>query len=242
MSLDILYEKEGEIVGIFFDVTRTTDHDLSVTPTQRAVGAGAPFSDHVQRNPIDLGGEVAISNYPLLPPPGFEARTVGEEIGPFTGFRLVEGAKVNAAGDVTEPRFEQRRSGETVQVTRIGDGGPLTRVADVFAELRRLMDEVVELTITTSVETYDRMILARIALSETLEANGGAGLIIPALGFQSIRIATSEVIESPVPLETRAERNRRRGRNAARERGEDEGPNDSVLSQWLGGGSTTGAG
>jgi len=237
MSLDLLYERGDEIDGIFFDVTRTANHELSSTPTRRAVGAGSPFSDHVQQNPDVLSGEVAISNYPLFAPPGFESRTLSEQLGPFTTSTMKEGAKANASG-VTPATFEERSATQNVSVTRIGPGGALAQCSDIFAELARLKEQVIDLTITTSIRIYERMILTRISVNETPEANGADGMIIVSLGFDKIRIARSEVVESPVPLETRAERNRRRGRVAAEEQGEDEGPQDSLLSQWLGGGST----
>ena len=104
--LDILYERGGELVGIFFDITEGVDHDLNANPTRRAIGADAPFSDHVQQDPDSLSGRVAISNFPILAPPGFTPRTVSEDLGTFDQERLAEGARVNAEGEAQPARFE----------------------------------------------------------------------------------------------------------------------------------------
>jgi hypothetical protein len=101
-------------------------------------------------------------------------------------------------------------TGQKQQATVLTFSGNFDRVGVVHDELIRLKNEGVLLTITTSLRTYDNMVL------RSINANRNARLahtLTAQLGFKQVRIAQTQT--APAPSIPRASSRNARGQQAA---------------------------
>lgn len=190
--VEITFELDnGQLQSIEFDAVTRDTHESSAEVTEHSVEAGANISDHVRRNLDSVTLEVVVSNEPIRQPEtqmdGVRSRQRGLEIrdgGPFGGVIV---AKANV----------------------LVFDGDFDRVRSVYDELLRLMNEGVVVGIFTSLREYSSMLIRRV--SPIREASTGDSLRATVEATE-VRIVESEVVNVPVPEETRGVRPTNRGR------------------------------
>jgi hypothetical protein len=175
----------GQPATITPDACVEEAHNSSADVTEDAVEVGAPVSDHVRQKPEELTLDIVISNSPIEQP-------------------------VDQMSGVTSSMQAVQLTGQKQQATVLTFSGNFDRVGVVHDELIRLKNEGVLLTITTSLRTYDNMVL------RSINANRNARLahtLTAQLGFKQVRIAQTQT--APAPSIPRASSRNARGQQAA---------------------------
>jgi hypothetical protein len=215
MSVVIQFENAaGELDAILLTQLRSGAED-SATLTEHAIGSEGAVNDSLIQNSTPLTIEVVESDTPVEVPLGATGGVRNLSLNVANTFR--EPSKASGANGVTlsEP--------EAVQVARgasaLAFDEEFSRARTVYEQLLAFKEGAAQLTVTTALRVYPQMILTLISQERgPQEAKAFKG----SLTFTSFKIAASEVIDSPQPLETRGQRNRRRGRQPAEEASEEE--------------------
>lgn len=223
--MEILYVVNNEFRTVFVDATIRETHRASALITEHPVAEGADITDHIRPENPGLTAEVHITNTPIRSPnvdgAVGSARAVDLE---YTSPRLSEGAKGDSEAEPAE--YEDSTFNNRANVLQFD--GEFDRVQTVFDVLVELMNTGTRLTIVTSMREYDDMVIADIEAPR--DAASRHALTI-TLEFRHIRTVATEVVNAPEPLESRAERNRRRGNQDAED--EESGEASSLAANLL---------
>jgi len=204
----ILYEVVGEFRSVVFDATLKENHSNSGTATEHTVEVGANISDHFRKDRDRLTLEVQVTNHPIVSP-GVDG--ANGAVAPLSlqgsEFEITTGATVSESGNV-EPAKRQTTT-RTAQANVLQFSQPFDRVAAVRQQLKDLQNNATILTVITSVDQYNQMILEDI---QTLRE--GRDSVDISLEFAELRTAEGQTVDLPEPVETRGERARNRGAQA----------------------------
>lgn len=159
----------GQAASITPDACVEEAHDGSSDVTEDAVESGAPISDHVRQKQNMLTLQIVISNSPIVQPP-------------------------DQMSGVTSSMQAVQLTGTKQQAVLLTYSGNFDRVGVVHDELHRLKDEGVLLTVTTSLKTYDSMILYGISVKRNASY---AHALYANLTFKQIRIAQTQTAPAP---------------------------------------------
>ncbi|MCK4718805.1 MAG: hypothetical protein KAT70_09065 [Thermoplasmata archaeon] len=209
--MQILYEIGGELLVLDFDATVKELHSASAVATEHFVEEGVAITDHVRADRKRLSAECHVTNTPLHAAPGADGSVQALSLEK-TVRSLTSGATVNQSGEVDPAEWDSNE--ETVRANVFQFTQEFDRVGDVHATLTALMDGGVEVTALTSLGQYDAMVIVDLGAPRDAE---NSNAVLFSLELVEIRKAVSETVASPDPLETRAERQRRRGAQAPEE-------------------------
>lgn len=206
--MEVLYTEGGEIKVVVFDATIRELHGHSAVATKHPVEQGAPVTDHVKPDPDTLSVDVHVTNTPVVSPNVDGANGEVRSMSLRTEARAqAKGAKVSREGKVTAAEYESKGLRSAANVLQFG--GSFDRVGTVYEVLARLCKEGVEVTVVTSLRQWDAMLISRVTVPR--EAKGSRHAATFQVDFSEVRFAETETVGTPEPLETRAERARRRG-------------------------------
>lgn len=232
--MEVLYTERGEIKAVVFDATVRELHQHSATATNHPVESGAPVTDHVKPEPDQLSVDVHVTNTPIISPNVDGANGEVRSMNVQTEARSQsKGAKVSREGNVTAAEYENNRLQGSAMVLQFGGG--FDRVGSVYEVLARLCKEGVDVTVVTSLRQWDSMLISRVS---TPREAASRHAVTFQVDFQEVRFAETETVGTPEPLETRAERARRRGAQGTEDAESEE--DVSLAAQLLEG--TTGIG
>lgn len=172
---------DGTAASITPDACVEESHDGSADVTEDAVESGAPISDHVRQKQDVLTLQIVISNSPITQPP-------------------------DQMSGVTSSVTAVALTGVKQQASLLTFSGNFDRVGVINDELHRLMNEGVLLTITTSLRTYDNMVLHGISAKRNVTQ---AHALYAQLTFKQIRIVQTQT--APAPSVPRARSSAARG-------------------------------
>jgi hypothetical protein len=189
----LIYEAAGELETVFFDAVPSEKHGASSTPTDHPVEVGAPLTDHVRQNRDSLSLEAMVTNAPIMSPnvdgangsPRPLTLSVGDS-------RLVRPALFPIGAEFLAET--KQFTPQTLQFDQAFD-----RVAAVWAKLRKIKEEALEVTVVTGLQTYDSMLLSSISAPR----QGPAGSINFGLEFVAFRYATTQTVGAPDPVQPR---------------------------------------
>ncbi len=208
--MEIMYERDGQIRVISLDATIGEDNESTSTVTERKVATGAAVADNVRQNRDTLRAEVVVSDTPLSVPEG-QAGAVRSLTLPLPAATRTRDGAQGGNGSVRRSALITVSQEASANVLQFDE--PFLRALGVYNELLDIKIGAFELQVQTTQRAYERMILKGISNhrdSKTTKA------LIFNLDFVQVTFADSEIIDSPDPLETRAQRRRRRGSQAAR--------------------------
>lgn len=207
--MDLLYEAAGEFRAAIFDATLTELHTGSANATEHLVERGVNISDHVRPERDRLSVEAHVSNTPVFSVGVDGAQGSVQPLlvtgGPFR--RQIKGAQQKNPAEYEEVSVD-------VSANVLQFNASFDRIQAVHEVLRTLMREGTEMTVISALRQYDHMILVN--LSAPRNAAAGEGITF-SMELQEVRYAESEVVNAPVPLETRGESTRNRGAANAEE-------------------------
>lgn len=222
----------GETETVQFDAVIVLSPEDLVTITKHPVEVGADVSDHARDEPDRLSIEAKVSTIPnprdqdvaknpldlvvhVRTTPGTKQITLDVPTPPITPSLggLVE-AGVNAISSAISgpPRatvINESRS-RTISMTAQAwqQSSPRNRVRDVYEKLLGAKTKKVLVTIQTTMREYFDMMIARVAAPQTVE-DGNA--VTFGLDFERIRVADSETVQSPQPVEARGATSKNKG-------------------------------
>ena len=205
---EILFTRDNEFQAIVVDATIEEQHSDTADVTDHPVEEGSDASDGLQNKPPALTLTVFVTNTPIISPnvDGANGSIGTQEIqGGSSAFSQTAQGKKKATIDTKTIR-------RNVNVLSVPD--PVTRVETVYANLLRLKEEATILLIVTSLREYDSMVITEITAPRNAKAGGSVSIV---LGLRYFRIVSTETVETPEPLETRAEAERRRGASGTTE-------------------------
>lgn len=185
-----------------FDAALSIDHEAESEITDHVVENRAAISDHKRPKPRTVEIEGVITNTPLSAPPlsGFATRSVTATIEKGTG-------PAKAAVLAFEESFD--------------------RIRDVEATLERLRSEAIDLTVETSVRTYDNVQL----ISYRIPQNGAEEAVEIKLTLREVFRAETATADAPAPREPRGAA--RTETAAEPEAEETDDGDDSLLTQVI---------
>jgi hypothetical protein len=210
--VEIFYIRGSVPDFITVDATLRENHAGSASATEHPVERGVDLTDHVHNDRDRLSAEVHISNTPIVSPEDDGAFGAVSPVSVETQRRrLVRGAK-------SDEDAEYELETGTINANVLQFPTDFDRVRSVYEKFLRVKKEALTLTITTPLRVYENMLL--IDVSAPRDATTGDAITL-TLEFVQISFADSETVDEPVPLETRAEREARRGPQGTEEEDED---------------------
>ena len=228
--MEILFDVAGEFRVLVFDATVTELHSKSAVVTEHPVESGVNVSDHKRPERARLAAEVHVTNTPIISPnvDGATGDVAPAELtaGPFN--RIARGAQVSKSGQATSSTLEPQTLTRTANVLQFLV--EFDRVATIYEQLLLLVDSGILLTVVTSLRQYDNMTLMDLGVPRSA-ATRYTGVF--NLELVEIRIAESQLVGTPEPLETRGERRRRRGAQGAEEQTAEAGEERSLAAALL---------
>lgn len=186
-----------------FDAVTTESHSWTSDTTQHAVESGAAISDHKVPNPDVLSITAVVTNTPLEAPPA-------------SGY------------DDNGVTFADLLQSEAAGTQVVTFGADFDRVADVVNSMKRLVEEPTVVTITTDKWTYEQMSITSVSIPRT-GADGGDSFIFEVQAI-SIRVANTQLVDSPEPREPRGRRRRNTGAQESQ-----TSPNGNLIAESLSG-------
>lgn len=205
---EILFTRDNEFQTVVVDITLEEGHSDTADVTDHPVETGSDISDNVKKRPANLTLTVFVTNTPIISPNvnGAEGSVGPVEIrGGSSAFS--RSAQVRRAAEI-----ESKSVRRSVNVLSFPD--PVTRVQDVYADLLRLQAEKTVLLIVTSLREYESMVITEISAPRNAKSGGSCSFVVTLREF---RFVSTELVETPEPLETRAEAQRRRGASGTTE-------------------------
>lgn len=231
--MDIAYVENGEFLVVVFDATLREQYTHSATVKQHPVAEGSNVTDDTRPDADLFTAEVHVSNTPVISPNVDGANGQVRSYETDTAQRvLTKGATVSQAGEVTEAEYDYATQRVGFSVLQFED--QFDRVRAVYTTVQRLNAQGIECTITAGLRTWDSMQIARVSALKT--AQSGSGLSF-TFDFSEVRFVSTETVETPEPLETRAERQRRLGAQSTTPTDEADA---SLAAQLLEGATGTG--
>lgn len=206
MSAILTWEDDsGQTVSITGDISNNESHEGTATITDHPVEEGVNVADHVRVEPETLSVEFYISDKPIISNPG-----VAEEFNyDSVKLNLPEkpgGAPIFTPGGLTQTvvgaigdLFGSSPDSATV-LRSAEDFKP--RTLEAWQKLKDAKDNARLITVTTFLDTYENMVLARIAAPRT--AADGSGITLQ-VDLRRLRIVKSETVAAPEPAEVRGQ-------------------------------------
>lgn len=208
--MKLLYLVGSEFREVYFDATVKLAPTHTSTPTRSPVVSGVRVTDHVDTQPDTLACEVHVSNTPVRNPGVDGAQGFVESVKiDTTGRTLTKSATVSQSGNVQAAEYADTAS--TVSASVLKFGAEFDRVQAVYETLDRLRRDATIFTVETKHRVYDSMVIS--LLEAPRDASTGEGITF-ALNFEEVRLVSVQYVETPEPLETRAERTRAQGTTA----------------------------
>lgn len=194
-----------------FDVVKSETHTATVEVTEHKVETGPNISDNVRINLDGVSLEVFVSNAPILTDAERTAM-VGNDpsqyqlVNPYSGtvqaatltvpvynapIPYTPGGLISAASNLATQVVSGRPKSNTRQVTAnvLQFGVEFNAVADVLTILKNLINTSQLLTVTTSTQNYNNLLITSVSLSRDSETGTGAGIKID---FKQLRIVSSQ--------------------------------------------------
>lgn len=207
--MHFLFESGAELITLEFDATIREGHTSSAIATEHVVESGVAVTDHVRQERDRLQVEVHVSNTPVTAPEGSGGTVRGLDLSPEV---RPLGALARGATPSEAARWDGLKISGKALVLQFDQ--PLDRVRTVYESLLGLKETATPVTVVTTIRTYTDMVI--VSLDAPRTATTGDALAI-TLDLVHLRKADTRTVEEPAPLETRAERNRRAGRQPAEE-------------------------
>lgn len=205
---EFLFVRDNQFQAIAVDVTIEENHSDSATIPEHPVEGSANRSDHVRKNLDRLTAIVFVTNTPIVSP---NVDGANGSVGPVdlsgSSSRFSKYAKDKNAAEQKTDTFER-----SANVLSFPDG--VNRVSEVYAQFRRAKDEGTQFTVITSLREYDSLVIADISAPKNAASGGACTFTIEFREWLSV---STENVDAPEPLETRAEAERRRGAQGAEE-------------------------
>lgn len=210
--MEILYEENGEFSTVVFDATIRELHSASSIVTEHAVEEGVNRADHVRPELERLSVEAQVSNTPIrsLGVDGAVGSVSQLPLEGMRGRRILKTVSANDSGGVVPAQLGELAIKAGANVLQFPS--TFDRVTAVYNQLKRLKDEAIEVTVVTSLRQYDRMMVVN--LSAPREAASRHSVTFQ-IDLQEIKVAVSELVDAPEPLEVRARREVNRGAQTA---------------------------
>lgn len=229
--MEILYEVPGEVRVVVFDATVRENHGVSAVATEHPVARGANISDHVRPERRRLSAECHVTNTPLRSPnvDGASGEISALELST-TRRQFSRYAKAKSGGGVDLAETEE--TAQTVQANVLQFSTDFDRVQTVYDLLDLLCTTGTEITVVTSLRQYDSMVIVDVGAPRDA---GSRNAVLFTLEMVEISFAEMELVGTPEPLETRAERRNRRGsQGAEEEEGESRSLAAAMVEDWGG--------
>lgn len=206
----LLFTEDSEFQEIVFDATLKEAPSHTSTVTRHPVTRGIKVTDHVITEPDALAVEVFVTNTPIR-----NVNADGAQ-GQITSFKLEttgraqrSGAVVSETGEAKEAQYEETTNAFAAQVLAFST--PFDRVKAVYAALDMHRKKATLFTIETKYRVYESFV---IALLEAPRESATGDALTFTVNFEEVRQVEVQYVDTPEPLETRAERNRPRGNTA----------------------------
>lgn len=232
-------EDSGETRTVQFDVVEASTGEDLLTVTQHPVETGANIVDHARREPETLMIEGIVSNTPMPGQPGVE--TIPEEL----DLEVVgDPGTQQVTLDIPQPRIQPSVSGlvragiaalsqsgalkatlrgnlrkrrETIRASFSQRTTPTNRIREVYESLLEAQEKRALIVVQTRDREYYDMILERVAAPRTVQDGAAARFQID---LRRIRLATSETVEAPRPVEARGALSKAKGAQATKKKDE----------------------
>jgi hypothetical protein len=185
-TLVILPDAELDDVG--FDATLMEDSVLPAAVSANPVERGAPVTDDIRVDPIQISAEVLVTETPS------DSNFYGD------GQRGIVSIPVKGRGTLQ------------VLAPRVSGAPQRSLVTEMHERLDRLRRERTTCTVITSTLEFPSMVLASVQLNRPPNS-GGKGIF--RLSFVEIKTATTSVISAPRPAEPRAQSKKVQGKAPA---------------------------
>ncbi len=174
----ILIPDESQYDYVGFDVTTNESHRLETTPAQSPLENGAPITGHTVKLPSPFTCDVFVSNNP-------------------THGTFYEGA-VYASKKAVVPALGPEDA--PVEFYAFQIAREANRVAEMWERLKDLRDNDVTMTIVTSIEEKEVMLLTLIELIRPEKSIGGGWF---HLEFTPLFFVSTQTVNAPQPKEPR---------------------------------------
>lgn len=211
--MQLFFVLADEFQAVTFDATIRENHGTSAEATEHPVEQGAPVSDNVREERDRLSVEVHVTNTPVVSPNVDGANGEVRQLQvTSTGKSFTRLANAKRNGEVEQAQREDNT--RTLQAMVLQFANSFDRCSATYNLLTGLCKNGIELTIVTSLRQYDSMVIVDITAPRDAPSRHSIKF---QMELVEMRFANSETVDSPEPLETRAERSRRRGAQGAQE-------------------------
>lgn len=216
---------------IWPDVSVRESHGLSADVTEHPVEEGADITDHIRAKPRTFSIEGLISNTPIEVPQSHMDGAV-EDTSPIT----IEGEPSfgnvdTPVGEVNIPGSGQLSALAGVVGIKLGSkrefpaqmlhfSQEFDRVGAVHLDLESIILTAKRITVVTTLTIYENCALTDLNVERDFKT--GNALRFTASG-RELRIVSSETVDVPDPVDSRASKPRPRGKQLTAEAAEDEG-------------------
>lgn len=197
-----LLPNDNSSLIVQFDLTLSEGHEATADVTEHPVETGSNVADHVRPNPRTLNLELYVTNTPVsdlgrgssekqeLDVPVWEPPL---EFTPGSVYRKLRGLI-----PLGQPR--------TITIRALTFPEVFDRVKEIHTTLLALWEKGVDMSIVTSLGTYETMVLTSVGVPRT--EMGGATF---SLATKQIRTVTTATVSAPQPKEKRGAPNQAKG-------------------------------
>lgn len=210
----------GQTVSVRLDVITSESHEDTVTITDHPVEEGVVITDHARDEPSALSVEGVVSNVPMPGQAGVSSgsKALSVEVGAPRGTQSITlevpeaPIPLNPAGALRagigrlsgKPKAtvwgKWRTTTAKLRASVIQHAGPKNRPKEIYDQLLGAIAIKALITVQTSLREYTDMQITRLAPMRSVE---GGTKVQFQMDLRKIRVASSETVLSPVPIEAR---------------------------------------
>lgn len=214
----------GQTLSVRLDVITSESHEDTVTISDHPVEEGVVITDHARDEPSSLSVEGSVSNVPMPGQDGVSSGSVplSVDYGAPRGTTTIPldvptpPVPLNPAGAIRagigaigraisgKPKAtvwgKWRRENVKLRASVLQHSGPRNRPKEVYDLLLSAVAQKALITVQTNLREYTDMQITRLAPMRAVESGA---LVKFQLDLRKIRIASSETVLSPVPIEAR---------------------------------------
>lgn len=229
----------GQTVSVRLDVITSESHEDTVTISDHPVEEGVVITDHARDEPSALYVEGCVSNVPMPGQQGVSSGSIplSVDYGAPRGTTSITldvptpPVPLNPAGAVRagigalgraisgKPKAtvwgKWRSANAKLRASVIQHSGPKNRPKEVYDLLLSAVAQKALITVQTALREYTDMQITRLAPARSVE---GGTKVVFQIDLRKIRIASSETVQAPVPIEARGAAKVNAGAQAAGEK------------------------
>lgn len=221
--MTITYELGGKTFFLRLDATLSERHDATATVTEHPVETGVDVTDHVRQMSDTISVEALITNHPIHS--AYDDFFDGAQ-GGFAPHALQIPQRDTYVTNPISAALARYADPPPDSVQVLYFDALFNRPLTVYAALLQVKNTVTLLKIDSGVRTYENMVITALSVPK----DDAADSLKFSFDATALRVAASEVVESPRPKEERGKKRKNKGTQQP----VDASKNQSLLSKGIG--------